>query len=88
MRSRHSNTVGVVIDDLTNPFFAEFTMGLETTLAEHGFITMMSSTSGQKVRQKEVLDTLLEHHIAGLVLFPLPGTREEDVIRYIDSQPP
>lgn len=37
LRSQKSLTIGVVIDDLINPFFAEFTMGLEMTLAEHGF---------------------------------------------------
>lgn len=88
LRSRHSKTVGVVIDDLTNPFFAEFTMGLERTLAGHGFITMMANTSQEKERQKEVLDTLLEHHVAGLVLFPVPGTKEEELMRYIKSQTP
>lgn len=88
LRSRHSQTVGVVIDDLTNPFFAEFTMGLETTLAEHGFITMMANTSQQQDRQKHVLDALLEHHVAGLVLFPVNGTKEEDLLRYVKSRTP
>ncbi|MDV5358159.1 LacI family DNA-binding transcriptional regulator [Enterobacter asburiae] len=88
LRLRHSKAVGVVIDDLTNPFFAEFTKGLETTLAEHGFITMMANTSQERERQQKVLDTLLEHHVAGLVLFPVPGTKEEDLIRYIKSRTP
>lgn len=63
LRSQKSLTIGVVIDDLINPFFAEFTMGLEMTLAEHGFITVMSNTSQRSDRQKQVLDTLLEHHV-------------------------
>ena len=71
LRSQKSLTIGVVIDDLINPFFAEFTMGLEMTLAEHGFITVMSNTSQRSDRQKQVLDTLLEHHVAGIVLCPV-----------------
>ena len=52
LRSQKSLTIGVVIDDLINPFFAEFTMGLEMTLAEHGFITVMSNTSQRSDRQQ------------------------------------
>ena len=75
LRSQKSLTIGVVIDDLINPFFAEFTMGLEMTLAEHGFITVMSNTSQRSDRQKQVLDTLLEHHVAGIVLCPVNRSR-------------
>ena len=78
LRSQKSLTIGVVIDDLINPFFAEFTMGLEMTLAEHGFITVMSNTSQRSDRQKQVLDTLLEHHVAGIVLCPVNSTSDHD----------
>ena len=76
LRSQKSLTIGVVIDDLINPFFAEFTMGLEMTLAEHGFITVMSNTSQRSDRQKQVLDTLLEHHVAGIVLCPVNSNHD------------
>ena len=85
LRSQKSLTIGVVIDDLINPFFAEFTMGLEMTLAEHGFITVMSNTSQRSDRQKQVLDTLLEHHVAGIVLCPVNSTSEADLQRYANS---
>ncbi|SQI33829.1 HTH-type transcriptional repressor CytR [Leminorella richardii] len=88
LRSQTSLTIGVVIDDLTNPFFAEFTMGLETTLAELGYITIMANTSQSGERQKQVLDALLEHHVAGIVLCPVNGTREEDLLRYANSATP
>lgn len=55
LRSQKSLTIGVVIDDLINPFFAEFTMGLEMTLAEHGFITVMSNTSQRSDRKNRCL---------------------------------
>ncbi|EFB1773974.1 LacI family DNA-binding transcriptional regulator [Escherichia coli] len=88
LRSQKSLTIGVVIDDLINPFFAEFTMGLEMTLAEHGFITVMSNTSQRSDRQKQVLDTLLEHHVAGIVLCPVNSTSEADLQRYANSSTP
>ena len=63
-------------------------MGLEMTLAEHGFITVMSNTSQRSDRQKQVLDTLLEHHVAGIVLCPVNSTSEADLQRYANSPKP
>lgn len=88
LRSQKSLTIGVVIDDLTNPFFAEFTMGLETTLAEQGYITVMANTSQRSDRQKQVLDALLEHHVAGIVLCPVNSSSEADLQRYANSSTP
>ncbi|MEG0099476.1 MAG: LacI family DNA-binding transcriptional regulator [Citrobacter sp.] len=88
LRSQKSLTIGVVIDDLTNPFFAEFTMGLEMTLAEQGYITVMANTSQRSDRQKQVLDALLEHHVAGIVLCPVNSSSEVDLQRYANSATP
>src|SRR5262252_2582673 len=37
LRRRASNMIGTVINDLTNPFFAELLVGLERTLAADGY---------------------------------------------------
>src|SRR2546425_5339018 len=44
MRSQSSNVIGVVINDLMNPFFAEVLVGIERKLVEAGYITLMAHT--------------------------------------------
>jgi LacI family transcriptional regulator len=74
LRGRTSKTVGVIVNDLTNPFFAEILVGVERKLVEAGYIVLMAHTNEDVVRQGEVLRTMREQGAAGLVLCPAYGT--------------
>jgi LacI family transcriptional regulator len=74
LRRKSSNTVGVVINDLMNPFFAEVLVGIERRLAQAGYITLMAHTSEDLAVQQKVLQSMREHHAAGIMLCPALGT--------------
>ncbi|MBB1060813.1 LacI family DNA-binding transcriptional regulator [Marilutibacter spongiae] len=74
LRRKASNTVALVINDLSNPFFAEFAAGVDETLAEAGHVTLLGSTGESVERQQTVLASLLEHAPAGLILSPAEGS--------------
>ncbi|HEX7649196.1 MAG TPA: LacI family DNA-binding transcriptional regulator, partial [Noviherbaspirillum sp.] len=42
LRQKTSNIVGLVIQDLKNPFFVELLVGAEKVLLESGYITFMA----------------------------------------------
>ena len=74
LRRKSSNTIGVVINDLMNPFFAEVLVGLERKLVDAGYTVLMAHTSEDLARQEKVLLTMREHHAAGIALCPALGT--------------
>ncbi len=74
LRRQSSNTIGVVINDLMNPFFAEVLVGLERRLVDAGYIVLMAHTSESLERQQQVLRTMREHNAAGIALCPVLGT--------------
>jgi LacI family transcriptional regulator len=74
LRRKSSNTIGVVINDLMNPFFAEVLVGLERKLVDAGYIVLMAHTSEDLARQEKVLLTMREQHAAGIALCPALGT--------------
>lgn len=74
LRRQSTNTVGVVINDLMNPFFAEVLVGIERKLVDAGFIVLMAHTHENAERQRAVLQSMREHNAAGLVLCPTLGT--------------
>jgi LacI family transcriptional regulator len=76
LRRRTSKTIGVVINDLMNPFFAEVLVGLERKLVDAGYIVFMAHTSENLERQQQVLATMREHNAAGIALCPVLGTPE------------
>ena len=77
LRRQASNTIGTVINDLTNPFFAELLVGLERSLAEHGYVTLMAHIGEDLTTQERVLASMREHQAAGLILCPAFDTPEE-----------
>src|SRR5438067_4613770 len=46
LRTRRSHTVGLVITNITNPFFAELTLGVEDRLDEANYVVVLANTSG------------------------------------------
>jgi len=74
LRRKSSKTIGVVINDLMNPFFAEVLVGLERRLVDAGFVVLMAHTGESLERQDNVLRTMREQHAAGIALCPALGT--------------
>ena len=74
LRQQSSNTVGVVINDLMNPFFAEVLVGIERKLVDAGYIVLMAHTHEDLDRQHKVLSSMREQNAAGIVICPALGT--------------
>lgn len=74
LRRRTSSSVALVINDLSNPFFAEFASGVDEALGGKGFVTLLGSTGESPQRQQAVLTMLMEHMPAGLILSPAEGS--------------
>lgn len=74
LRRRTSSSVALVINDLSNPFFAEFAAGVDEALGDKGYVTLLGSTGESPQRQQAVLASLMEHTPAGLILSPAEGS--------------
>jgi LacI family transcriptional regulator, galactose operon repressor len=70
LRRRSSNAVALVLNDLSNPFFAEFAGGVDAALAEAGYVMLLGSTGESPERQQAVLASLIEHDPAAVILSP------------------
>src|SRR4051812_50226571 len=51
LRRSASDVVGMVINDLTNPFFAEMAVGIERGLQSAGYVPFLANTGESPVRQ-------------------------------------
>ncbi len=66
-----SNTVGFVIGDLTNPFYALVAAGVERVLARHGLTVVIAATDDESRLEPTVVSAMLERRIRGLLLVPI-----------------
>lgn len=81
LRQARTNIVGMVINDLANPFFAELAIGIERALQSSGFIPFIANTAENVVRQAEVVRSMREHGAAGLILCPALDTDAAEIER-------
>jgi LacI family transcriptional regulator len=79
LRNVQNNLIGVIVNDLTNPFFVELLIGIEKVLSESGHVALMGHTAESLVIQDRVLASMREHGAAGLILSPASGTPPEIV---------
>lgn len=65
-----TQTIGLIISDITNPFFTAVARGVEDELNRHHYHTIFCNTDEDPEREDEYLRLLFAHHIDGLVIAP------------------
>ncbi|HWD12023.1 LacI family DNA-binding transcriptional regulator [Pseudochrobactrum sp. sp1633] len=74
-----SKIIGIVVNDLTNSFFAELAVGVDLVVQSAGYVQFLSNTGESLDRQREVVSSMREHGISGLIISPARGTDAADL---------
>ena len=67
LRTRRSNTVGVLIPDLNNPLFPPIVRGIEDHLAKTGYVALIGNTDADDERERLVFELMRDRHVDGFV---------------------
>src|SRR5260370_42138993 len=70
LRTRRSNTIGVLIPDLNNPLFPPIVRGIEDRLAAPGYVALPGNTDGDTERERLIFEQMRARHVDRLVLAP------------------
>jgi DNA-binding LacI/PurR family transcriptional regulator len=68
LASRRTHTVGLLLNDLHNPWFAEVADGVEQAAAENGYRVLIASGGGGPRGEEKALDSFLELRADGIIL--------------------
>lgn len=72
---QRTHTIGVLVDDLRNPFFGEVVDGIEAEAAGHGFRVLILNGHRDARREAEAVETFLQLRVEGMALV---GARLDD----------
>jgi|SRR3990170_7506008 len=78
LRVKRTHTIGLVIPDSANPFFAETARGMEDASFELGFSTILCNTDGDLEKELTYTEVLSEKQVDGIV-FVAAGMSTEHV---------
>lgn len=70
LRSQQSFTIGLVVADVSNPFFGRVASGVETRLSEAGYRVILGNTGNLPERERTIVRVLVERQIDGLIVAP------------------
>lgn len=68
LRHKTSNQVGLLLHDITNPFYAEMTAGLSHEIERHNLLLFLANSEESGERQQKFVDSLLRNNACGMVL--------------------
>ncbi|MCO0601192.1 LacI family DNA-binding transcriptional regulator [Peribacillus butanolivorans] len=88
LRSQSSDTVGIIITDISNTFFSEFLIGVHDALEEVGYTVLLGTTFDSVTKQDQLLSTMLEHRVGGLILCPVSESTQETINRLNEIDTP
>ncbi len=88
LRQAKSKIVGIIVNDLTNSFFAELAVGVDTIVQSAGYVQFLGHSAEDVQRQGELIASMREHGVAGLIISPARGTQPSDLKPLVESGVP
>jgi LacI family transcriptional regulator len=71
LRSTRSDSIGLLVPDVRNPFFADLSHTVEQAALSAGYVTLLGNADEQAEQQDKYLDTLISRRVDGIIVAPL-----------------
>jgi len=84
LRTGKSNIIGLMVEDISNPFFANIARLIEDRAYEKGYRIIYCSTDNDTEKTQDLITMFRDRHVDGYIMAP-PKNIEEDVQELIKS---
>jgi LacI family transcriptional regulator len=79
LRLQHSTTIGLIIPDTYNPYFAEVARGVEQVAFDNGLTVVLCHSDYKLERELHYVEVLQRERAAGVIWFPATSSSEPAV---------
>lgn len=87
LRSGRNNTIGVILSDISNRFFADIARCIEDEASKNGITVLFGSTDEKTERLSSLIKVFLSKGIDGLIIVPCEGS-EKVIEELVESRFP
>ncbi|HVU10704.1 MAG TPA: LacI family DNA-binding transcriptional regulator [Phototrophicaceae bacterium] len=71
LRAQRTTTMGLLLPDIINPFYAEVAQVIENTCFAHGYTTILCNSSQSQQHEQDYVNMLRAQRAAGVILIPI-----------------
>jgi DNA-binding LacI/PurR family transcriptional regulator len=76
LASGRSRTIGLIVSDISNPFFPELVSSIETAAYEHGYDVILANTNYETERASHYVRRFIERKVAGVAMMTSEMNRD------------
>lgn len=77
LRTKRSELVAVLVQDLGNPFYAALAQGLQESLSPEGYHLVVCNAGGEPGAERALIDDMLSRQVDGLVVASFDASHED-----------
>lgn len=86
LRKGKSGMIGLLVPDITNPFFAHLARAIELHLRKSRIAVQLCDSAEDPETEMELLENLLQRRLDGMILAPV-GVESESLARCLEGSP-
>jgi len=73
-KGKPTQTIGLLVDDIANPFFATLARAVEDAARLHSCVVLIGSSNDSLEREREVMSAFSARRVDGVILVPAAGS--------------
>lgn len=87
LRTGRTNIIGMLVEDISDPFFASISRGVESIAYKDGYKIFFASTENDTEKTKALINVFRERRVDGYLIAPPPGI-ENDIRELMEDNVP
>ncbi len=87
LRLGRTNTIGLIVADISNPFYATVARGIEDLAGQHGFRLMVCSSDEDSQKESELIQMFRDRQADGLIISTTQQNNDEIMALREDNYP-
>lgn len=87
LRTGNTKTIGLIVEDISNPFFSAIARRIEDKAYKKGYKISYSSTENNPVKARELIEMFKSRKVDAYIIAPVPGI-EEDIKQLLADKIP
>lgn len=87
LRLKKTHTIGLVVPDISNPFFAHVARTIQIQAYQAGYSLFVCNTDENQTTEIEQIELLLSHKLDGIIIMPV-GVKYEHILRLVQEHIP